>query len=109
MDIVYLDFSKAFTMVFHSLLLEKLVCWGLERCSLQVGNWLAGITRVGVSSSFSNQQPVTSEIPLGFWAQHFNIFISDLEDGIKCTLVKMADDTKQWGSGHIRKESHPAG
>lgn len=91
---VYLDFSKALTVVFHSLPLEKLVCWALEKGSLQwVGSWLAGSSRVGISSSFSNQQPVPSEVPLGYWGQHFSIFISVLEDGIKCTLVKTADDT----------------
>lgn len=46
-----------------------------------------------MSSSYPNQQPVTSEVPLGYWGQHFSIFLNDLEDGIKCTLVKMADDT----------------
>lgn len=46
--IVYLDFSKALTRVFHSFLLEKLVCWGLEKCSAWwVGNWLAGNNRLG--------------------------------------------------------------
>ena len=66
-DIVYLDFSKAFNTVFHSLLLEKLMCYGLDKWSVWwVGIWLTGCTqRVVVNSSFSNWQPVTSGVPTG--------------------------------------------
>ena len=53
-DIDYLDFSKAFDMVPHSLLLEKPMCYSLEKWSVQwVGNWLTGHTqRVVVNGSF---------------------------------------------------------
>ncbi|KAK4812899.1 hypothetical protein QYF61_027293 [Mycteria americana] len=55
-DIVYLDFSKAFNAVSHSLLLEKLMHYALDKWSvLWVGNWLTGRTqRVVVNSAFSN-------------------------------------------------------
>lgn len=59
--IVYLDFSKALTVVFHSLPLDKLLHWVLGKCFLWwVGNWLTGSSRVGISSSFSMQQSVTN-------------------------------------------------
>ena len=42
-DVIYLDFSKAFDTIFHSILLEKLASPGLDKCTLHwVKNWLAG-------------------------------------------------------------------
>jgi len=42
-DVLYLDFVKAFGSVSHSTLLEKLAAHGLDRCSLcWVKNWLDG-------------------------------------------------------------------
>ena len=42
-DVVYLDFSKAFDMVSHSILLGKPAAHGLDRYTLLwVKNWLEG-------------------------------------------------------------------
>ena len=42
-DVVYLDFSKAFDTVSHSILLQKLAVCGLDRYTLSwVRNWLEG-------------------------------------------------------------------
>ncbi|GAB0181640.1 mitochondrial enolase superfamily member 1 [Grus japonensis] len=42
-DVIYLNFSKAFDMVSHSILLEKLVAHGFDRCTpCWVKNWLEG-------------------------------------------------------------------
>uniref|UniRef100_A0A452HI16 Reverse transcriptase domain-containing protein n=1 Tax=Gopherus agassizii TaxID=38772 RepID=A0A452HI16_9SAUR len=97
-DIVYLEFQKAFHKVPHQRLLCKLSCHGIKGKVLSwIQNWLKDREqRVGINGKFSEWRGVTSGVPqesvLG--PIQFNLFINDLEKGVNSEVAKFADDTK---------------
>ncbi|KAF2361031.1 Reverse transcriptase domain [Trinorchestia longiramus] len=97
-DLVYLNFQKAFDKVPHERLMAKVDAHGIRgNYSRWIRNWLTGRTqRVVIHDETSDPALVTSGVPQGsvLGPLLFIIFINDLDVGIISKINKFADDTK---------------
>ncbi len=99
-DVVYLDFSKAFDKVPHRRLLRKMEGKKISKEVIKwIENWLTGRTqRVKVNGGMSEEGEVDSGVPQGtvLGPCLFTIFIDDTDDCAvgKTLIIKFADDIK---------------
>jgi ribonuclease P/MRP protein subunit RPP40 len=103
-DIVYLDFSKAFDRLLHSLLLHKLERYGINGHVLK---WIAAFLSsrtfaVKVGSVLSDKKLVISGVPQGsvLGSLLFTLYTSDLLARLQCPFAAYADDVKIFSSSN---------
>ena len=98
-DVIYLDFSKAFDKVDHKILLNKLKVNGI---GAQVFKWLESFLtgryqHVSVNSYLSSKAEVISGVPQGsvLGPLLFLIMIVDIDEEVKYSILpSFADDTR---------------
>ena len=111
LDVIFVDFSKAFDRVSHARLLVKLSSLGVSGRLL---HWIADFLRsrtfrVQINNAFSDPVPMTSGVQQGsvLGPELFKAFINDLPDtlGVDCLLY--ADDLKLWGTlSNVEEADH---
>jgi len=97
-DVVYLDFAKAFDKVLHQRLLLKLRDHGIgDKVVNCISSWLSQRQqRVCINGEQSTWKPVWSGVPQGsvLGPVLFLIFINDIDLGIVNWILKFAGDAK---------------
>ena len=96
-DVVYLDFQKAFDKVPHKRLILKLKSHGMVNNIINwIEQWLTDRRqRVVVDEEVSSWKSVLSGVPQGsvLGPILFLVYINDLEEGVTGKILKFADDT----------------
>ena len=97
-DVIFLDFAKAFDKVSHKRLLLKLKAHGIDgKLNNWIAKWLRNRTqRVCIRGVMSDWLAVLNGVPQGsvLGPILFQIYINYLDYGIRNCTLKFADDTK---------------
>lgn len=97
-DVLYLDYEKAFDTPPHDLMLHKLSGYGISNMLLNwINSFLSKRTqRVVMGSTISDSLPVTSGVPQGsvLGPLLFILYINDITDLVSNPMKLYADDSK---------------
>ena len=97
-DVIYLDFQKAFDKVPHQILILKLKSHGMGNSIINwIEQWLTDRRqRVVIDGEVSSLKSFLSGVPQGsvLGPISFLVYINDLEEGVAGRILKFADDTK---------------
>ncbi|KAI8504383.1 hypothetical protein Bbelb_175010 [Branchiostoma belcheri] len=103
-DIIFLDYAKAFDTVPHERLINKVESFGIaENLLLWIRNFLTHRRqRVVVNGQASSWKAVTSGVPQGsvLGPLLFSMFVSDIPDELHNFVSLFADDTKIYAIAH---------
>ena len=97
-DVIFLDFSKAFDKVSHKRLLLKLTAHGIDgKLNNCIAKWLTNRMQTVCIRVMSDWLAVLSGVPTGLGTgPNTLIYIHDLDYGIRNWILKFADDTKSF-------------
>lgn len=108
--VCYLDMSKAFDRVNHSILLHKLEQHGITgRLLAWLENYLTDrVVQVRVDGALSTPIAVTSGVPQGsvLGPLLFLIYANDIPELVRCKIVLFADDIKLWTTIRNTEDCH---
>ena len=98
LDVIYLDFQKAFDKVPHQRIILKLKSHGMGNSIINwIEQWLTGRKqRVVVDGEVSSWKSFLSGVPQGsvLGPILFVVHLNDLEEGVTGIILKFADDAK---------------
>ena len=96
-DVIVMDFAKAFDKVSHLRLMEKLSGYGIQgKTHRWISSWLTGRSqRVVLEGEMSESCPVSSGVPQGsvLGPTLFLLYINDIGQEISSSIRLFADDT----------------
>ena len=97
-DVIYLNYAKAFDTVPHQRLLRQIYSLGIQGAAIDfIRAFLTGRRqRVRVNISYSTWENVISGVPQGSVSGHvlFTLYVWDAPQVVKCIVSMFADDTK---------------
>ena len=97
-EVIYLDFRKAFDSVPHKRLIGKLRCYGIgDRVLSWIESFLEDrMQQVSLYGNLSDLVPVRSGVPQGsvLGPLLFLLYVNDLPDAVTSNVRMFADDTK---------------